>query len=69
LRVAKSTVTKSSGIFGGVAIAGRMILEAQLFRVGDYSPITELGIVVIFENDLHWKALLKDSSITVQQSS
>jgi hypothetical protein len=46
-----------------------MILEAQLFRVDDYSQITELGIVVIFENDLHWRALLKDSSITVQQSS
>ena len=29
-----------------------MILEPQLFRVDDYSQITELGIVVIFENDL-----------------
>src|SRR5258708_21835170 len=43
---------KVIGSFGGVAIGGRMILEPQLFRVDDYSQITELGIVVIFENDL-----------------
>jgi hypothetical protein len=43
---------KVIGSFGGVAIRGRMILEPQLFRVDDYSQITELGIVVIFENDL-----------------